>query len=113
MIKEISTINDFVMAINNINWVVIDFYANWCGPCKIIASKYAEMEKKYPNVKFYKLNCDNKDVGEIVDKYEISSLPTFCFFKNGRYIYKITTSDDRQVESLLQKLLSAKIVNLK
>lgn len=107
--KEIRTVSDFVSAINkNTNLTIIDFYANWCGPCKIISPKFAKMEKKYSNVNFYKLNCDNDQVAKVIEACEISYLPTFCVFRNGECITKIVSSDDKQVETLLQKLLAIK-----
>nr|CAG25528.1 thioredoxin [Suberites ficus] len=62
-------------------WVVIDFTASWCGPCKMIAPKFEEMEKQFTNVAFYKIDVDDND--EVAEAQGISAMPTFKFFYDG------------------------------
>ena len=62
--------------------VLIDFYADWCGPCKMMAPSIAAMETLFEGkVKIGKLNVD--DNSEIAEKYGVMSIPTLIFFKNG------------------------------
>jgi thioredoxin 1 len=60
--------------------VVVDFYSDWCGPCKKIAPFYENKSKEYPG-----MICVKADAGieEIAQKYEVSVLPTFVTFHNG------------------------------
>ena len=62
--------------------VLVDFYADWCGPCKMMApivEKIAEQSSE--NVKICKINVD--EASEIASKYGVMSIPTFIVFKNG------------------------------
>lgn len=62
--------------------VLVDFYADWCGPCKMIAPIIEELAKEYDGkVKIGKLNVD-EDL-KTSEKYRVMSIPTLIFFKNG------------------------------
>ena len=62
--------------------VIIDVYAEWCGPCQQMTPIFEELEKELSSThKFVKLNVDN--ARELSIKYGVSSVPTFVFIKNG------------------------------
>lgn len=61
---------------------LIDFYADWCGPCRVMAPVIEELAQKYENrFDVYKLDVDK--AGEVAAKYGIASIPTLMFFKDG------------------------------
>lgn len=62
--------------------VVIDCFAEWCGPCKMLSPIIDELAEEMKHVKFYKLNIDDND--ETVEKYEIMSIPTVLIFEKGK-----------------------------
>lgn len=64
--------------------VVVDFWAEWCGPCRMLAPIIDEISKEYAEdkVKVYKLNVDNNP--RIAAKYGIMAIPTVIIFKNGQ-----------------------------
>lgn len=65
--------------------VLVDFFAEWCGPCKMMAPLVEKMAVKYEGrMKIGKLNVD--DAMTIAQKYRVASIPTFIFFKNGEAI---------------------------
>ena len=62
---------------------VVDFYADWCGPCRMVSPIIEQLSKEYNGkVKFVKLNTD--DNPDIAMKYGIMSIPTIMIFKNGQ-----------------------------
>lgn len=65
--------------------VLVDFWATWCGPCKMLAPVISEITEKYEGkVKVGKVNIDNEK--ELAVRYQISSIPTLMLFKNGEAI---------------------------
>ena len=65
--------------------VVVDFYADWCGPCKMMDPYVTAMEPLYQGkVKIGKLNVD--DAADIAERYHVMSIPTLLFFKNGEVV---------------------------
>lgn len=64
--------------------VVIDFWATWCGPCKMMAPVVEEVAKDYPNVKVCKVNVDEEP--ELSNAFKIVSIPTIVVIKNGEII---------------------------
>ncbi len=63
--------------------VLVDFWAVWCGPCRMLAPTVEELAKEYEGkVKVGKVNVD--DEGELAMQYRISSIPTLMLFKNGK-----------------------------
>jgi len=61
--------------------VFVDFYADWCGPCKMVGPIVEELSADYPDVTFVKVNVDNTP--DIAEMYGIMSIPTMIAFKNG------------------------------
>ncbi|MEW6009531.1 MAG: thioredoxin [Candidatus Omnitrophota bacterium] len=67
---------------------LVDFYATWCGPCKMVAPVIEELAKEYADkFKIGKLNVE--EAQEIATKYAIMSVPTFLFFKNGKVVGQV------------------------
>ena len=64
--------------------VVIDFWATWCGPCKMMAPVVEEVAKDYPDVKVCKINVDEEP--ELSNAFKIVSIPTIVVIKNGEII---------------------------
>ena len=61
--------------------VMVDFYADWCGPCKMIAPVVEEVSNEVSNARFVKVDVDENE--NLANKYQISSIPTLMIFKNG------------------------------
>ncbi len=65
--------------------VLVDFWAVWCGPCKMVAPAVAKIAEKYEGkLKVGKLNVD--EAPELAEKFNISSIPTLAVFKGGKVV---------------------------
>lgn len=70
--------------------LVLDFYADWCQPCKNLAPILDKVSNNYEHVVIGKCNVDDND--ELIDKYKIKNIPTLIFIKDGEVIDKLTGS---------------------
>ena len=61
--------------------VMVDFWAEWCGPCKMLSPVVEQIESEISDIKVCKINID--DEGELALRYNVMSIPTLMFFKNG------------------------------
>ena len=75
--------NDFEKEVLNFSGtVLLDFYADWCGPCKMLSPTVDAVSEEYPDVKFFKVNVDESP--ELAVKFGIVSIHTLLVFKNGK-----------------------------
>lgn len=79
--------------------IVVDFWADWCVPCKMVAPILEDAEKEL-NVKVYKVNVD--DYPNLAEKFNIMSIPTLLCFKDGNLVDKIVGAMPKQ--KLYEKL---------
>lgn len=82
--KEISQKDFDEIVINNEGVTLVDFWAKWCGPCKMLAPVLEVVEKELEQVKFVKVDVDENE--ELADKYQISTIPTLLIFKDGKVV---------------------------
>ena len=75
------TSENFNREMANNDLLLVDFWAEWCGPCKSMHPIFTRMAKKYKRVRFARVNVDNAQ--DIARKYGVQSIPTFIMFKNG------------------------------
>jgi thioredoxin 1 len=76
--------------------VLVDFYADWCGPCKMIAPIVAELADEYAGkIKIGKLNVDQES--GTAEKYRVMSIPTLIIFKNGKPVDTVVGAVPKKV----------------
>lgn len=83
-----ATANDFDQQTDG-PMTIVDFWAPWCGPCKMMAPVMEQMEQKYGDqIKFVKFNVD--DDKEIPQRYKVMSIPSLVLFKDHQAKEKVT-----------------------
>lgn len=104
MATELNDKNFDELVLKNDKPVLVDFWAEWCGPCRMIAPIVEELSKEYDGkVLIGKVNVDENS--EISTKYGIRNIPTLLFFKNGQVV-------DKHVGVAPKSLIAEKIDNL-
>merc|ERR1711893_25652 len=81
--------------------VVIDFYATWCGPCKMISPKLEEMSKTMTNVVFLKVDVDEAE--DVAAEHNISAMPTFIFMKNKQKVADLMGANPDKLKELVEQ----------
>ncbi len=86
---EITDLNDsnFDQIVSAENPTLVDFWAEWCGPCKTMHPVFESLSKNYPKIKFARVNVDNNQ--NISMKFAVQSIPTFIMFKSGQVVDKM------------------------
>lgn len=85
---------------------VVDFYTDWCGPCKAFAPKFDSLSnsKEFSGVKFLKVNVEESE--ELGGAFDIRSIPTFVGLKNGKVVGKpVEGASENSVKALLSALV--------
>ena len=93
--------------LNSEGLVMVDFWAIWCGPCRIIAPTVEELAKEYAGkVKVAKLNTDENP--DIASRYKIMGIPTVMFFKDGQKVDQIVGAVPKpQLKAKIDALLAS------
>ncbi|MFH1750186.1 MAG: thioredoxin [Candidatus Micrarchaeota archaeon] len=76
--------------------VIVDYWASWCGPCKIMGPRFEELSDEMGNVKFAKLSTEEEP--ELAGSFEVMSIPTLILFKDGKEV-------DRMIGALPKEYL--------
>ncbi len=86
--------------------VFVDFWAEWCGPCRMVSPIVEELSKEYENqVHFVKVNVDNNQ--DLAIKYNVLSIPTLLLLKNDHIIgQKIGASSKKTIKEWIDKTLN-------
>ncbi|NPV38123.1 Thioredoxin [Brevinematales bacterium NS] len=86
---------NFEKALKDNEWVLVDFWAEWCRPCLMLAPIFEQTSKEIPDVLFAKVNVDED--GDLAMKYGISSIPALILFHKGQPVatHVGTISKDR------------------
>ncbi len=87
MILHLENSQDFEKEIQG-DLVLVDFYADWCGPCKMLAPELEALEKE-TGLKIIKINVD--ELGDIARKFRIMTIPTLMLFKGGELVKREST----------------------
>lgn len=86
--------------LNSQGVVLVDFYADWCGPCRMMSPIIEELAKELKETKFVKVNVDENP--DLASEYQIFSIPTILIFKNGNIIHQFVGVVGK--DTIIQKL---------
>lgn len=75
--------------------VLVDFYADWCGPCRMLAPVIEEVAQEHPDLKVVKLNVDEAD--EVSARYGIMSIPTVILFEGGQVAHQLVGFRSKEI----------------
>ena len=80
--------------------MIIDAFATWCGPCKMIAPKVVEFAKKYSDARFYKIDVD--ELPDVAQELGVRAMPSFYIFKDGEVVESVTGANQVALEKAVQ-----------
>lgn len=106
-VQVIEEDDDFRAAINNAGsaLILIDFFATWCGPCRVIAPVFEQFSNEYPDVVFLKVDVDKCPEAQQV--YDVRAMPTFIFIRDGAILHKIQGANQQELRNKLEEFAQA------
>lgn len=99
-VREPEHFNKLMIASND-KFVIIDYNARWCGPCKKIAPIYEELAKNNPDIIFAKMDTENLPL--ITEGEQVTSLPTFILYHNRKEVSRVEGASTTQLTALVAK----------
>lgn len=103
MVKQLTNKSDFEKVINSNDKVIIDFFATWCGPCKMLAPMLDETASKNQGWTILEINIDQ--FKELAGKYNVQAVPTLLFIKNKKIIEtSVGFKPADQIQKIIDKI---------
>lgn len=100
MVKQLNDNNFSNEVLNNSSTTLVDFYADWCGPCKMLSPIVEEIAEENTDIFIGKVNVDESP--SLAEKYKVFSIPTLIVFKSGKEIARMVGL--RSKEAILAEL---------
>ncbi|MDO5038914.1 thioredoxin [Clostridium sp.] len=102
MPKHIGDNNFNEEVLNSKELVLVDFFATWCGPCKMVAPILEDLESEMIDIKFVKVDVDESP--SVANQYGIQSIPTLKVFKDGKVVDTVVGFlPKEQIKSLIER----------
>ncbi len=105
MLKHVDENNFEKEVLKNDKLILVDFYANWCGPCKMVAPILESISKEETGFDIAKVNVDEN--GQLAMQYQVMSIPTMILFKNGSLLDSMVGfANEQAIRSFVNKHLN-------
>ncbi|KAG9230779.1 putative thioredoxin [Amylocarpus encephaloides] len=96
---------EYEAALKDNNVVVLDCFATWCGPCKVIAPTVVKFSDEFPSIHFAKIDVD--EVPDIAQKLGVRAMPTFLIFKDGEKVSEVVGANPQALKVAIEKIAAA------
>jgi len=104
-VHNVASKTEFDSTLKENKVVVLDCFATWCGPCKVIAPQVVKFSDAYPSAKFIKLDVD--EVPDVAQELGIRAMPTFIIFQDGEKVAEIVGANPQALKAAIEKVASA------
>jgi len=105
-VHNVSNKEEFSKTLSDNNVVVLDCFATWCGPCKVIAPQVVKFSDLYPSAHFIKLDVD--EVPDVAQELGIRAMPTFIIFQGGEKVAEIVGANPQALKAAIEKVAGEK-----
>lgn len=100
LVRQYGSVGNALNAVRQAPMAVIDFFAEWCGPCRQLAPVFEAVAAQYPTVMFVKINTEKYD--KISSEYRVRGIPNLTFLRNGARVGQVVGS--RSQDALAQEV---------
>ena len=101
---EVKTDQDFLKTIENNEKVIVKYFANWCGSCKLFAPKYRRLsgDERFDDIAFLDVNAEENTAARKLAG--VNNLPFFAVFKNGKLVEGVATNKEDKLVEMMENL---------
>jgi thioredoxin 1 len=104
MVLEIETESEFVQRVaQHQGCALVDFYAQWCGPCKKFTPTFNRLSEEWKHVNFYKVDVDVQELENVVKQENIECMPTFVLYVDGEEVERCSGIDENKLVRILNQ----------
>ncbi len=104
--------NDLEPLLENNDIIIIDFWADWCGPCKMFGPVYEKMSEEYPDIKFAK--CDTQNEEQLAGVFGVQSIPTLAIFREKILLFKEAGAlPEAALKDIIEKVIALDMEDVK